>query len=66
MSAKVKQSDCRTGWLVVDERGRTLESYRRKESADAAAAAINAPADRSERISWLEETRDGLRISDRE
>jgi hypothetical protein len=66
MKACVRQSDCRTGWLVVDERGRTLETYRRKESADAAAAAINAPSARGERIAWLEETRDGFTITDRE
>lgn len=43
---KVKQSDCRTGWLIVNYAGRVLECepvYRRHEAAVERCASLNQP-----------------------
>lgn len=30
---RVRRTDCRTGWQVIDGRGRVIATYRRRESA---------------------------------
>jgi hypothetical protein len=40
----VRQTDCRTGWQVINAAGRPVETYRRRESAVAAARELNQTA----------------------
>jgi len=38
----VRQTDCRTGWQVVDSAGKVYLTFRRRESASECAAELNA------------------------